>query len=140
MPPPLKSILDPRQSGRITCTGSSLGSLEGLGQSSHLDIPRSDVVLVPLERHVSVLLRYEPHQRLAVASTLRGQTEGYSTPVKEKVKGRYLIIHNKYLVSAQRKYDLHFEICRYLLQIVEQQIGKISTTEETSPWNTSKNT
>lgn len=39
-------------------------------KKTYLNVAIADVVLVPLERHVAVLLRDEPYQRFAVAASL----------------------------------------------------------------------
>lgn len=52
-----------------------------------LDVAVGDVVFVPFERHVSVLLADEPDQRLSVAAALLTQAESHSAPgVRRRVR------------------------------------------------------
>jgi hypothetical protein len=54
-----------------------------------LDVPLADVVLVPLQRHVSVLLTLELDQRLPVPSSLWRQTQSYAAPANRGSLNRH---------------------------------------------------
>lgn len=42
------------------------------------------MMLMSLERHISVFLWHEPHQSLTVTSTLRRKAQSYATPAENK--------------------------------------------------------
>jgi len=62
----------------------------------YFDIPLTNVMLVSPEGHITVFLVDEPDQSFAIPSTLRGQTESYSSPVQSEQVMHY----NKKMVTS----------------------------------------
>lgn len=78
-PHPDDDVVAPRQEGLRLRVGAAGDVHEVLPLAAvALDVPAAEVVLVPLQGHVPVLLAHEPYQRFAVASSLGRKAKCHS--------------------------------------------------------------